>query len=98
MATVPDLGCRHDPSVISLGRSTVSPWGDTVWRACQSLSDVFAGQVLTRCEFRVPVLAATDLTLRPSEVAAQLISLASSVGRESGKTAHGEVGVAVKRQ
>jgi hypothetical protein len=51
--------------------------GDTVWRACQSLNDVFAGQVLTRCEFRVPVLATTDLTLRASEVAAQLISLAN---------------------
>jgi endonuclease VIII len=38
------------------------PEGDTVWRACQRLSDVFAGQVLTRCEFRVPALATTDLT------------------------------------
>jgi hypothetical protein len=38
---------------------------------------MFAGQVLTRCEFRVPVLAATDLTLRASEVAAQLIGLAN---------------------
>lgn len=38
------------------------PEGDTVWRACQRLNDVLAGRVLTRSEFRVPSLAATDLT------------------------------------
>ena len=38
------------------------PEGDTVWRACQRLNAVLAGQTLTRCEFRVPALATTDLT------------------------------------
>ncbi len=38
------------------------PEGDTVWRACQRLHQVLAGRVLTRCEFRVPTLATTDLT------------------------------------
>jgi endonuclease-8 len=38
------------------------PEGDTVWRACQRLNEVLAGRVLTRSEFRVPTLAATDLT------------------------------------
>jgi endonuclease VIII len=38
------------------------PEGDTVWRACQRLNDVLAGRVLTGSEFRVPSLAATDLT------------------------------------
>ena len=38
------------------------PEGDTVWRACQRLNEVFAGRVLTRSEFRVPSLATTDLT------------------------------------
>ncbi|HEX8510984.1 MAG TPA: DNA-formamidopyrimidine glycosylase family protein [Propionibacteriaceae bacterium] len=37
------------------------PEGDTVWRACQRLNAVLAGQVLTRTEFRVPALATTDL-------------------------------------
>jgi endonuclease-8 len=38
------------------------PEGDTVWRACQRLNEVLAGRDLTRCEFRVPALATTDLT------------------------------------
>jgi endonuclease VIII len=38
------------------------PEGDTVWRACQRLNEVLAGRALTRSEFRVPSLAATDLT------------------------------------
>ena len=38
------------------------PEGDTVWRACQRLNEVLAGRALTRSEFRVPALAATDLT------------------------------------
>ena len=38
------------------------PEGDTVWRACQRLNEVLAGRTLTRCEFRVPTLATTDLT------------------------------------
>jgi endonuclease-8 len=38
------------------------PEGDTVWRSCQRLNQVLAGRTLTRCEFRVPALATTDLT------------------------------------
>ena len=38
------------------------PEGDTVWRSCQRLNEVLAGRALTRCEFRVPTLATTDLT------------------------------------
>ena len=37
------------------------PEGDTVWRSCQRLHEVLAGRELTRCEFRVPSLATTDL-------------------------------------
>jgi endonuclease VIII len=38
------------------------PEGDTVWRVCRRLNEVLAGRMLTRSEFRVPSLAATDLT------------------------------------
>ena len=38
------------------------PEGDTVWRSCQRLNAALAGQVLTRCELRVPQLATTDRT------------------------------------
>src|SRR3954454_12341203 len=38
------------------------PEGDIVWRSCQRLNAALAGQLLTRGEFRVPQLAATDLT------------------------------------
>ena len=38
------------------------PEGDTVWRSCQRLNEALAGRELTRCEFRVPALATTDLT------------------------------------
>jgi endonuclease VIII len=38
------------------------PEGDTIWRACQRLNEVLGGRKLTRSEFRVPSLAATDLT------------------------------------
>jgi endonuclease-8 len=38
------------------------PEGDTVWLSCQRLNAALAGQVLTRCELRVPQLATTDLT------------------------------------
>ncbi|HYP46657.1 MAG TPA: DNA-formamidopyrimidine glycosylase family protein [Propionibacteriaceae bacterium] len=37
------------------------PEGDTVWLACRRLDAVLAGRILTRTEFRVPVLATTDL-------------------------------------
>jgi endonuclease VIII len=38
------------------------PEGDTVWRSCRRLHQVLACRELTRCEFRVPALATTDLT------------------------------------
>jgi endonuclease VIII len=38
------------------------PEGDVVFRACHRLNEALAGKVLTRCEFRVPTLATTDLT------------------------------------
>ena len=38
------------------------PEGDTVWRVCQGLNQVLAGRELSRCEFRVPASATTDLT------------------------------------
>lgn len=38
------------------------PEGDTVWRSCQRLNATLGGHQLTRCEFRVPTLATTDLT------------------------------------
>ena len=38
------------------------PEGDTVWMTCHLLDRALAGQRLTRCEFRVPALATTDLT------------------------------------
>ncbi len=38
------------------------PEGDTVWWACRRLNAAFAGTRLTRCEFRVPKLATSDLT------------------------------------
>ena len=67
MATVPDLGVGHDAgrlrSCCARARHNEAvPEGDTVWRACQRLNEVLAGRVLTRSEFRVPSLAATDLT------------------------------------
>jgi len=53
MATADDDGEQDNESV---------PEGDTVWRSCRRLHEVLAGRELTRCEFRVPSLAATDLT------------------------------------
>lgn len=38
------------------------PEGDIVWRTCTLLHQALAGRSLTRCEFRVPRLATTDLT------------------------------------
>ena len=38
------------------------PEGDTVWRSCRRLDEVLHGRQLTTSEFRVPTLAATDLT------------------------------------
>jgi endonuclease VIII len=40
------------------------PEGDTVWLAAQRLHQALAGQVLVRSDFRVPQLAATDLSGR----------------------------------
>jgi endonuclease-8 len=48
------------------------PEGDTVWLAAKRLHEALAGQPLTRSDFRVPQLAATDLTGREvSEVTAR---------------------------
>jgi endonuclease-8 len=47
---------------VASGQDECMPEGDTVWRSCQQLNEVLAGQELTRCEFRVPALATTDLT------------------------------------
>lgn len=38
------------------------PEGDTVWRAAQRLRGALAGEVLTRCDIRVPRFATVDLT------------------------------------
>ena len=38
------------------------PEGDTVWLSAQRMHEAFAGEVLTRSDFRVPQLAAVDLT------------------------------------
>ena len=40
------------------------PEGDTVWLAAHRMHEAFAGQVLTRTDFRVPQLATTDLAGR----------------------------------
>jgi endonuclease VIII len=40
------------------------PEGDTVWLAARSLRTALAGEVLTRTDFRVPQLAAADLSGR----------------------------------
>ena len=50
------------PTLAAQRHNEAVPEGDTVWRACQRLNEVFAGRVLTRSEFRVPALATTDLT------------------------------------
>jgi endonuclease-8 len=38
------------------------PEGDTVFRSARALNDVLAGQVLDRCDIRVPAFATVDLT------------------------------------
>ena len=38
------------------------PEGDTVWLSAKRMHEAFSGQVLTRSDFRVPQLAAVDLT------------------------------------
>ncbi len=38
------------------------PEGDTVWLAARNLAAVLGGQVLTRCDIRVPAFATVDLT------------------------------------
>ena len=38
------------------------PEGDTVYRSASNLNAVLAGQVLTRCDIRVPAFATLDLT------------------------------------
>ncbi|OMH23563.1 DNA glycosylase [Tersicoccus phoenicis] len=41
------------------------PEGDTVWRSARNLDRALAGQVLTRCDLRVPSVATVDLTGQP---------------------------------
>lgn len=38
------------------------PEGDTVWRAARELNSALAGQILTRCDIRVPKFATTDFS------------------------------------
>lgn len=38
------------------------PEGDTVWRSARNLDRALAGEVLTRCDLRVPSVATVDLT------------------------------------
>jgi endonuclease VIII len=38
------------------------PEGDVVFRTCYRLNAALGGQTLTRCEFRIPALATTDLS------------------------------------
>lgn len=38
------------------------PEGDTVYRSARALNDALAGQVLDRCDIRVPAFATVDLT------------------------------------
>ncbi len=38
------------------------PEGDTVWLAAKRLHEALAGEVLTRSDFRVPLLATVDLS------------------------------------
>ena len=38
------------------------PEGDTVWLSAQRMHEAFAGEVLTRSDFRVPTLATVDLS------------------------------------
>jgi endonuclease-8 len=38
------------------------PEGDTVYRSARALNEVLAGQVLERCDIRVPAFATVDLT------------------------------------
>lgn len=63
------VGARNlGPLVAVIGVAVIGvtviavPEGDTVWRTCQLLDTALAGRALTRCEFRVPKLATTDLS------------------------------------
>lgn len=40
------------------------PEGDTVWRQAKTLNTALAGQILTRCDLRVPAIATVDFTGR----------------------------------
>jgi len=52
---------RSALSVLS-GRLVGMPEGDTVFRSARALNDVLAGQVLERCDIRVPSFATVDLS------------------------------------
>lgn len=57
----PDLRCRSEGSSSAEIERWLMPEGDTVWRVCRLLDVRLAGQRLSRTQFRVPTLAATDL-------------------------------------
>lgn len=68
------------------------PEGDTVWLTARLLHDALAGQVLTRTDFRVPRLAASDLSgRRVIEAAARGKHLLTRV--EGGLTLHSHLGM-----
>ena len=57
----PGLPCLIYPGQMSTEEVPV-PEGDTVWRAARKLNAALAGQVLTRCDIRVPTFATTDFS------------------------------------
>src|ERR1700710_1420881 len=38
------------------------PEGDTVYRSARAMNEVMVGQILTRCDIRVPAFATVDLS------------------------------------
>ncbi|HWD61596.1 MAG TPA: DNA-formamidopyrimidine glycosylase family protein [Humibacter sp.] len=60
------------------------PEGDTVYRQARALNDALAGQVLTRCDLRVPALATLDLSGQlVREVVSRGKHLLMRVGRQT---------------
>lgn len=68
------------------------PEGDTVWRTARDLHHALAGQLLTRCDLRVPALATADLTgRRITEVVPRGKHLLARA--EGGLTLHSHLGM-----
>lgn len=60
------------------------PEGDTVYRQARALNDALAGQVLTRCDLRVPAFATLDLSgQHVREVVSRGKHLLMRVGRQT---------------